>query len=276
MKVFVLPQGLKLSEEEDGVLRELPIAPTTGEAEKVFTKKPNNQTLYSWFGRIVSAAVESIDGVPVSVPFLKDATKQIPDAVKNLTIADVGSLLIQIQRECWQPVIENQQIKCTSCGANLSTDVELHRIEVEVPEEVHPFDVKIALGSRYKVVTGLEAYSEYEGKTYDTATFRAPTLRDALKYEKIAQDEVNFWRRISLDCLLELSDSESGEVLGMDFINKRGMVLMNKDWNTITLKNVRFKLQTSYPSAKFFYEDECDRCGAMTPFFASVQNFFSA
>ena len=250
-KVFVLPQGIRIA--EDDVLRELPIAPTTGEAEKVFTRKPNNQTLYTWFGRLISAAVEEINGVPVSAPFLKDASKTIPDAVRDISMPDVGSLLLQIQCECWQDTIENQQIRCTSCGTNLIADVELRKIPIEVPEEPHPDFVEVSLGTTYKIQTGLEAFSEWEGLTYDTAVFRVPLLRDALKYEKIAQNEVEFWRKVSMDCLLHLKNSETGEVISPEYVHRRGALLMNEDWNTVTLKNVCYRLLTGFPTVKFFY-----------------------
>ena len=59
------------------------------------------------------------------------------------------------------------------------------------------------------------------------------------------------------------------------FLKLRGELFFNKDLSSKLLKKVRKGMQTQLPAAKFFYEDECGSCGELTPFFASVSNFFT-
>jgi len=54
------------------------------------------------------------------------------------------------------------------------------------------------------------------------------------------------------------------------------MLIFNKDLSTASLKELRKGLQTTLPSAKFYYEEPCPSCSKDTPFFASVSNFFTA
>jgi len=277
---FQLPIGFKYNGQD---IVELPIAETGGEAEKIFTKKPSSSKLHTWFGQVISSAVESIGDEKISSKFLKadhDKT-DIPEAVKMIPFVDVGTLLVQIQRECWENTIKDQKLKCVSCGSSLDADIDLSKIDVPANDggkATEEFSVK--LSKTYEIKNSIEQLKEYDGYKFNHIKFRVATLGDAIKHQEIARDELLFWRKIAFDTMIGLyyQESADSEIIEVHegYITKRGLQLFNKDFNTSTLKEIRSGLQKTLPSAKFYYEEDCPVCSSPTPFFASVTNFFSA
>lgn len=275
---FILPIGLKV-EGEDIVT--LPIAETGGEAERIYTKRPSTTKLHTWFGQLIAASVERIGNEKIAEKYLKQEDKKdIPALVKKIPFLDAGTLLIQIQRECWERHIENQKLTCTNCGSNLQATIDLDKVEIPENKEgkaIETFDVE--LPKTYTISTGIEQLKEYDGYKFNHIKFRTATLGDAIKHEGVTKDEVTLWRSIGFDTMIGLFyKDEDGNIEEVPdgYVTKRGKQLFTKDFNTPTLKAVRSGLQKSLPSAKFFYEEECPECGKDTPFFASVSNFFSA
>lgn len=276
---FELPVGLIW---EGQAVTKLPIAETGGEAEKIFTKKPASSKLHTWFGQVISCAVTHIGNTPISSEFLKpdyDANI-VPDAVKALSFIDVGTLMLQIQRTCWEKTIKDQKLQCVNCGEKLNADIELDKIPVPVNAEDKPItEFSIKLSKTYTINGMVEQMKEYEGQKFNHIKFRVATLGDAIKHQEIARDEILFWRRIAFDTIVgfyyQENDNSPIEEVSEGYLNKRGLKLFNSDFTTSTLKEIRAGLQKTLPSAKFYYEEECPMCNKQTPFFASVTNFFS-
>lgn len=278
---FYLPIGFKHNGKD---VLELPIAETGGEAEKIYTKRPSTTKLHTWFAQVIAVSVESIAGDKISSEFIKQEDKTIiPEAVKNIPFIDAGSLLIQIQRECWEAVIKDQKVTCSNCGSKLDADIDLHKIKVptqrdEEREEKPIEEFSVKLPKTYEIKGMVKQMEEYEGFKFNRIKFRVATLGDAIKHEGIAKDELQFWRNIAFDTMLGLYyEDEKGTITEVPdgYITKRGKQLFTKDFNTPTLKEIRNGLQRALPSAKFYYEEECPICDTATPFFASVSNFFS-
>lgn len=279
MKRFILPIGFTHNGKD---ILEMPIAETGGEAEKIFTKKPSASNIYTWFGQVLSVAIESVGGDEVSSEYIKsEDKKKIPDVVKNIPFIDAGTLLIQVQRECWEDMISDQEVKCKNCGTKLKADIDLNRIEIpnEEVEERKPiefFDVKLPM--TYTIQKSVEQLDEFNGLKFNHIKFRVATLGDAIKHEMVSKDEVLFWRNIAFDTMVGLfyKNEKTGDVeeVPSRYITLRGKQFFTKDFNSKTLREIRKGLQVSLPSAKFFYEEECPECGENTPFFASVGNFF--
>lgn len=282
-KVFYLPIGLKIDGKE---IVELPIAKTGGEAEKIFTKKPAQSKIHTWFGQVLSASIESINGEKIASEYLRaDNTDrdEIPALVKKIPFIDCGSLLIQVQRECWEDMITDQKITCTNCGAKLNADIDLNRITIPnngegrkpvLEEYVVKLDVPYTI-SHPKV----EQLKEYEGVEFNAIKFRVATLGDAIKREGIVKDQILFWREIAFDTMTDLLfiDEKGNEIpVAEGYITKIGKKLLTDTFTSKTLKKIRAGMQDTLPSAKFYYEEDCPECSQPTPFFATVSNFFSA
>lgn len=279
MEELLIPNGVVVDGQ---VYKKAPLAETTGEAEMIFTSRPSETKMYSWFGEVISAAIANIGGNPIASEFFKKKGKDrvIPKAIKDLDFTDAGSLVLQVHRECWEDIIEEQHISCRNCGHSFKTDVDLNKIKVPFDEKQEKLkEVKVVLKKDY-TVPDIELFDEIKGTPYNTLTFRVIKLGDAIRNEGLGKKEVEFWRRLCFDTLDKISytDRETEEEIELPskFKTGRGMVLFNKDLNSKELKHIRKSVQTATPSAKLFYEDECPSCKKDTPFFANVNAFFLA
>lgn len=274
---FYLPIGYKYNGTN---IIDIDIAETGGEAEKVYTKKPSQTNVYSWFAKVISVSSERIADKAVSEDFIKSKDEEIPEIVKQIPLIDAGTLLIQVQRECWEDKISEQEIKCRNCGTRLVAEVDLNKIEIPNSDnsEREPMEYyEVKLPRTYTISTDIEQLKEYDGLKFNYLRFRVATLGDAIKHEKVSKDEVLFWRNIAFDTLTGLfykGDDGVVDEVPNRYISLRGKQLFTKDFNTKTLRDVRKGMQTTLPSAKYFYNEECPECGQETPFFASVGHFF--
>ena len=278
-KKFYLPIGFK----HNGVdIVELPIAETNSAAEKIYTKKPSQANLHTWFGQVIASSVESIGGEPISSEFLKAEhdKKVVPASVLSIPLIDCGSLLIQIQRECWESSIKDQKFKCTQCGGNLTAEIDINLIPVPKSETGKAIEsYSIELDKEYVIESELEQMKDYVGYKFTHLEFRVATLRDAIKYQEVSKDEVLFWRKIAYETLVSIYYiGEEGESVNVPdgYLSRRGQLFFDKDLSSKTLKAIRSGMQKTLPSAKFFYEEDCPLCFEKTPFFASVGTFFMA
>lgn len=285
---FVLPIGFMLNGTP---VKTLGIANISGEAETVLTRKPKKGKLYTWMGQVASAAVDSIGGEAISAPFISRLHKnpdEVPELVQRIPLIDIGSLLIQIQRECWEDEIENQRVRCIHCGSTMQkVTLELNKIELPegdpVPVESFLIDLKQDIGISAGESTIMQ---QYDGLKYNHIRVRVPTLKDAITAQfnvRTAGDEkqeIDFWRDVLFNCITEFiykDPSGAGEIALPDgYLAKRGKLLFTKDWNTKVNKHVRKMLQTTLPSANFFYLDECTSCHEETPFYANSGSFFAS
>ena len=258
------------------------VADTGSEAEKIYTKKPKQGQVNTWMGQVIAVSVSEIAGQPIASEFLKQTDKKIiPELVKKIPFLDVGSMLIQIQRECWEDVIPDQRIKCTNCGTNLKVDVELDKIITPKNPEGKPItEYVVKLKKPHIIQTGIDILSDWEGLRFNRLKFRTLTLGDAINHEGVAKDDVQFWRNMAFDTLLDVyyEDEESGEIITLPpgFLVRRAKALWLKDFDTKKLKEIRTGMQTTLPSTKAYYEETCPECDEQTPFFANVSYFFQA
>jgi len=281
-KTFKLSVGVKSTDGQP--IKELTINRGSANVERVYTQEKSTSSLYSWFADVISASVVAIGSTPVAKPFFdsEETGRMVPEIVTQIPLTDVGNLLLQIQRECWQDIIKDQTTVCKFCAESLTIpEVDLNKIEVPFDAESPiPENIRVKLGSTYIINTGVDALKDYEGKQYNVAVFRIPVLADAIRHEKVAQDEVLFWQNIAFDCLIGLEyegeKAEQKEFISQQFITGRGKLLFRKDWDTKTLRAVRSGLQTSLPSAKMYYEQDCP-CPKRRkiPYFVAPSDFFS-
>ena len=283
---FVLPIGFM---HNGTPVKKLGIANISGEAETVLTRKPKKGKLYTWMGQVCAAAIESIGGEPISAPFIHRIAKnpdEVPEQVQKIPLIDVGSLLIQIQRECWESEIENQRVRCVHCGNVMQkVTLELDKIEVPEGEDVPVESFLIDLKQDIPITVGESTImQQFDGLKYNHIRVRVPTLKDAINAQSNVrtagdeQQEINFWRDILFNCITEfIYKDNAGEIaLPEGYMSKRGKLLFTKDWNTKVNKHVRKMLQTTLPAAFFYYTDECTNCHEDTPFYANSGSFFAS
>lgn len=275
---FYLPIGFKHNGKD---ITELPIANTGGDAEKIFTKKPSASKLHTWFAQVIAVAVSEINGVTIASEFIKQEDKnKIPAEILLIPFIDAGTLMMQIQRECWEDMMKNQRLTCVNCGEKLDAEIDLKKIAIPINETGKAIlDYTVKLTKTYTINTGIDIMAQYEGFKFNRVKFRVATLGDGINHQEVLKDEVTFWRELAFDTIIGLSYiDEAGEetVVPDGYIEKRGKVFFTRDMDSKSLKEIRKGMQETMPSAKYFYEEDCPICSKTTPFFASVSNFFSS
>ncbi len=285
---LVLPVGISA---DGAIVKEITLANTSGTAEEVYTSKPSASKLYTWLGEVISVSVQEIAGIPVYHTFMKtfNTTRMIPPVVKKLPLNDVGTLILQIQRECWQDIIPNQRVMCQKCGTDFTADIDLKKIEIEVEGKEYPF-IDIKLSKTYTINHPEDIYDQFKGESFNCIRFRVPTLGDAIRHEKLNIEEITFWRTMAFECAEDflMVETEFNEDLGREveirrevsvapgYVNQRGTLIFKNDLSTMDLRRVRTGLTGELPSAKMYYEDTC-ACGKyQVPFYTAVDNFFSS
>lgn len=280
-----LPVGLRVEGE---LVKEARFARTGGPAEEVYTTKPGSTTLYTWFGEVLSVSIEALGRTQIAGPFLKtfDKSRKVSKAVQNISLNDVGTALLQIQRHCWQDILEARQFACQRCGVEITADVDLNKIEVEWNPTSEYLEVIIHLGETYEVgEQALEGLKDLEGQKFNAIRFRPPLLGDAMRHEKLMVDELLFWRNIAFDCIVgfryyhnvgtEEEPREEFEDVLDGYQGVRGQQLFTVDLAAKDLRTIRAGVTNKLPGAKFYYEDTC-ACGRFqVPFFTRQSDFFS-
>lgn len=285
---FVLPIGFM---HNGTPVKMMDIAEISGDAELVLTRRPKKGKLYTWMGQVAAVAIGNICGEPVSEPFLARLRKEpdyVPDVVQQIPLIDIGSLLIQVQRELWEAEIPNQRIRCIHCGHTMQkVNIELHKIEVPEGDPVPVSEFLIDLGRDITInAQGSSILAPYDGLKYNFIKVRVPTLKDGIKAQSVVKtsgdeaQEINFWREVLFDCITEFlyKDRQTGGIIALPdgFLTLRGKLIFTKDWNTQVNKLVRKMVQTSLPSAAFYYTDECTNCKEETPFYTNPGSFFAS
>jgi len=275
-----LPVGFNYNKT---AVKTLKLAETSGEAEKVFVKRPGKTELYTWFSEIIAVAVESVQDVRVASEFIKSGV--VPSVIKKIPLVDAGSLLLQIHIEAWQDTMGEQELICKYCGHIFERDIDLKKIEIPFDEndEIPEF-IDVVLDKTYEInADGVEKFADIHGMKYNMIRYRVPLLGDGIANEGLASDEVEFWRNISFTCQEGLYFVEKGEngyaivdSIPSEYAMGMGKRLYNSTFTTKSLKLIREKLQTSLKSAPLYYRDKCPSCNRLTPHIAAVENFFSA
>jgi hypothetical protein len=284
---LVLPIGFYTP---DGTpVKQMPVAHISGDAEVILTRKPKRGMLYTWMGQVIAVAVAEINGQPISPNFLSTVGKQpsyVPEPILNIPLVDVGSLLIQVQRACWEETIPNQRVKCIHCGTVMqNVGLELSQISIPEGDPMPAKDFVIELGADISTThPGIDSLEEFNGLKYNAIKVRVPTLRDGISAQGIVkaadseEQQINFWREIMFNCIVEFLYIENGNQIALPsgYLNRRGKLIFTKDWGTKVNKHARKMIQTSLPTALFYYEDECTSCGEPTPFYATPGSFFTS
>lgn len=287
---FTLPIGLRVNGE---VHTEVELLNTNGVAEKIFTKRVSDKP-FTWQGNIVSAAVKRIGtieiGADVRKKYLEDGVVTIPTAVLNLPLAEINTLLVEIHRRVWEHFIPKQEVICKYCGRKLVADIDLDKIDYlpEVKERMETITdyehlvVDLSMGFEAPSLGKLTEKPEWAGvvgTTYNRFIFRVPTLGDAIRQEKYFSDTIGFWRRVAMDCLIEVQRVEKGkvvDVLPTEFHTWYGLKIFNEYLMSKDLKAVRNALIEYMPTLPFAYYEPCG-CAEQReiPMVMEASNFFS-
>lgn len=288
---FELPIGLHMGGE---VHKEVELLKTNGVAEKIFTKKLSEKP-FTWQGNIVAAAVKSIGniqiGADVRKKYLEDGAVTIPQAVLNLPLAEINTLLVEIHRRVWVSFIPKQEVICKYCGKKLIADIDLDKIDY-TPEakerlaEITDYEnivVDLVDGFEPPVIPKLTDKPEFAGITdvvFNRFVFRIPTLGDAIHQERHFSDSIGFWRRIAMDCLVAIqSVDEEGNVvdtLPVEFHTWYGLKIFNEYLMSKDLRKIREALIEYLPTLPFAYYEPCG-CDEQReiPMAMEASNFFS-
>lgn len=288
---FELPVGLSLNGDTH---KNVELLETNGVAEKVFVKKLSEKP-FTWQGNVVAIAVKSIGDIAIGSDcrkqYLSEGTVTIPLAVKKLTMADVNTLMVEIHRRCWTAQIPEQEVLCRYCGKTLKADFDLDKI-VFLPETLEKMKdvtdyskivVNLKKGFKPAVFPGLTDKEQYRGITdvkFNRITFRPPLLEDAIRNEAYFADSVGFWRRVAMDCLVEITCVDATgvvvETLPEEFKVYYGLRIFNEYLQGVDLKAIRESLQEHLPTLPYAYYELCG-CDEQRsiPMVMEASNFFS-
>lgn len=288
---FELPTGLRLNGE---VHKNVELLVTNGVAEKIFTKKIADKP-FTWQGNVVSAAVKSIGtiqiGADVRKKYLEEGAVTIPMAVLKLPLAEINTLLVEIHRRVWVSFVPKQEIICKYCGKKLIADIDLDKIDylpetkekMESITDYEKFSIDLKYGFNPPEIPKLTDKDEYRGitdTTYNRVVFRVPLLEDAIRHEKYFSDSIGFWRRVAMDCMMDIQKvDEKGDVvdsLPKEFFTYYGLKIFNEYLVAADLRNIRTGLLEYLPTLPFAYYEPCG-CdeNREIPMAMDASNFFS-
>lgn len=271
---FELPVGLS---QQGNIYKNVELLRTNGVAEKVFLKKLAEKP-FTWQGNVVSIAVKSIGpfeiGSECRQNYLKDNSVTIPQIVRNLTLADINTLMVEIHRRCWVSFIPKQEVICKYCGKRLVADIDLDKIDYfpETKEQMEQFsdigyssiEVNLKDGFIPPVIPKITDQEKYQGITeqcYNRFVFRPPLLQDAIKHEAYFSDTIGFWRRIAIDCLTAIQKvNENGcvvDTLPIEFHTYYGLKMFNEYLTGIDLRSIRTELTEHLPTLPYAYYEPC-------------------
>lgn len=288
---FELPVGLNV---EGKYSKDVELLRSNAIAEEVFTTKLAEQP-YTYIANVISIAVKSIGGVAIAQAvrenYLKDRTVTVPAIVKSLSLADASTLLLEIHRRVWENLLRDQRIMCKGCGKELRTDVDLDKVEMdehnkELLKENTEFnaiscDLEYGIDfSAFIEKRNREDMNHLKGVIFNRVIFRVPTLADAIRNEKYTNKNIDFWRRITVDCIQSIECIKDGKVI-TEFPQDRliwlGLDIFNYVIDAKDLKKMRISLIDELPTMPFMYEEICP-CDAkkVIPIAMEASSFFSA
>jgi len=293
---FKLPIGLFV---ENNYTRDITLLKSNSIAEEVFTSKTPEKP-HTWIANVISVATESIGGVPIGASvrehYLKTKNINIPKTVKDIALADANSLLLEIHRRVWQSIIPNQEIVCKFCAKKLPATIDLDRVEMTEKSKsilagepkFTALEVRLSDDDAIDFTSWIESLKDsnkdaelsyIKGVKFNSIIFRVPTIGDAMKHERIANKSIDFWRKISLDCITEIrrvsSDGSVTDAFPMD-----KFIWVSLDFFTLcsieALREIRRCMREELPTYPFNYKDECP-CDMRReiPYTMEASSFFS-
>lgn len=282
-------------ETQGGVVKDYSLLRSNGVAEKVYTDK-NGSKPYTWMASVIAVSLDRLGGISIGGAVRKEyvasGSLDIPHIVKQLTLADANTLLIEIHRRLWKNLIRNQDTLCKWCGNTMVMDIDLDRIAL-LPEDVHKLNtdwltIPIALTNGWVfeaptiVGSSQKKYEEYDKIEFNQFIFRCPTVEDGIRNEKYEADPIEFWRRIAFDCLISVNSVDAygsiGTELPREAINIFGRKIFDEILDSSALIKIRETLREDPPSLPFYYLEECANanCRRETPVTMEANGFFSA
>ena len=291
-----LPAGLHY---QGAVHTEVEFLKTNGIAEKVFVKKLADKP-YTWQARVAAIAIKRIGTIPIGAAvreeFINTGDFKIPEPINQLPLAELNTLLVEIHRNLWQAIIPKQEFICKFCSKRLENTIDLTKIDYS-PEDLEFIkknppesftEILVYLKDGFEIDDIKELSREdlipYKGMNFNKLTFRVPVVKDAINHERFAEDTVDFWRKISLDCLLKIESVEDGDTpterlnAELPIIAKSymGIRFFDLHLSSEDLKGIREELTEYIPTLPFYYLDECpcDR-RLMIPHIMEASGFFS-
>lgn len=267
---FELPVGLTVDGKS---LKDVELVDANGVAEKVILRKLQDKP-YTWQGNVIAVSVQNIGGIGISADarksFMQDGSVTIPDVVKDLTLADVNTLIVEIHRRIWQSFIPKQEVVCKYCGKKLVMDIDLNKIDFtdeskELMESAPSYDnIVVTLPVGLKIpsskLTEKPAYLGVDEKVYNKFTFRPPLLSDAIRHEKNFSDSISFWRMVTMDCLVSISSVDENGVedqLPDEFKTWYNLKIFNELLMRQDLHQIRKALFEYLPTLPFVYYEVC-------------------
>ena len=286
-----LIQRLQVGFSHNGnYIRDIEFLPSNGVAETIFTEKIPEKP-YTWISKVITIATKSLGDIQVGqtarMEYAKTGGITVPPIVKEITLAEANTVLLEIHRTVWENLIKDQEVICKYCGHKFRMDIDLDNVQFSDEDKERlasqdewstltvnlktPFIFE-SIGARDKI------FPEFDGREFNSLVFRIPLLGDALKQEKYFTNTIQFWRRIAMDCLVEVNYiNDAGvveESLPKEAIAMMGLTLFNQKLSAGDLKEVRNVLREGVPVIMFWYEEQCTSCKRMTPVTVEASNFF--
>lgn len=284
---------------QNRVLKDIELLKTNGAAEKVFGQKLPEKP-YTWMGNVITIATKTIGDIEVGAAARKEyATEEsvtIPAVVKDMYLADVNSMLLEVHRRVWKNELKNQEVICKFCTKGMVCNIDLNKIsaseedleKLEARTEWDFLTVDLKDGFEFDSPTikgtNQKKYEAEDGQTFNRFIFRIPRLRDAIANEAYVDDTVMFWRRMAADCIVraeKVVKDENGEetvelTLGREALTFYGLKLYNEFLYNEDLSNIREALREEVPTLPFAYKDECPcEMRRSVPVTVEASSFFS-
>lgn len=269
---FELGVGIYIDEKTE--IKEIQLTKVNGVAEKLFMNRLPTKP-FTWLAYIISLMVKEINGVNLSSEcrseYLKDGSIAIRNVVGAIPIAVASTLILEIHKRTWGVVANNQTCSCQFCREKFIADIDLDKVVYSEEDEAKLAEIDdfrqlvVELSNPFtylvssKNAKGQSPFEEFNGKEFSKLVFKCPTLQDAIRNEKIVGDEIGFWRKVGLDCLIEVTN-EQGESLPVRALKVANDSFYNEMLDKKGLAQIRTMLRDFVPTLGFRYLVECPRC----------------
>lgn len=294
--IFDLPAGINIGGK---IQKEVELLRTNGVAEKVFTKRIPEQP-YTWQARILSVAIKRVGDIFIGQgcreEYLKNGDFEIPAVILDMTLADLNTCIVEIHRKVWKHLLKKQDFICKFCTKQLKGEVDLNNIDYSKEDKeflkTEPDLSKILVYLKYgfdvaetRELGSRDDYQVFRGQLVNKLTYRPPTVRDAIRNEPYAEDEIMFWRRLAFDCLQKMEIVENGDTPEEKVVDELpssantflGLNLYENYLDAADLLNVREEMQEFIPTLPFYYEETCPCDKRLkVPYVMEASGFFSA
>lgn len=295
-----LPVGFNVNGE---YTRNVSLLRSNAIAEEVFTRKLPEKP-FTWIANVITIATDKIGEVEIGnharTNYTKTGTVTIPQIVKEIPFADSNSLLLEIHRKVWLNLIQRQNMTCRQCAKTFVADIDLNRVELSEENKQKIEDTGEFTGLAVEldnpicfdafideISKGSEAvaneFKQFKGIKFNLLKFKIPTLGIAIKNEQYASRNLEFWRKIGLDCLegvLWAEKNPDGSIKVMEEfplikLTAMGLKFYNF-FDASDLGKIRNTLREELPTMPFAYEDDCV-CDMQRkiPYTMEATNFFS-